>query len=180
MCNTFDTVPYDASHTELASAFSCGNRIIDQFLRDSKAFDISYGKTYVWLTDDKSAIIGYYNIGVGYIEQCIDGKYQKIGGSAHINYFALDKKFHRKLIFPSEDAGRNVYIADRLLNDCILRIEEIRKNHIGYSFITLCSTERGHRLYCRNDFCELENDMKFSPDETENQCYLMYFPLDYE
>lgn len=184
MYKAFDTVPYDASHTALASAFQSGNNVIDQFLRDeSRAFDTSYGKTYVWLTDDRTAIIGYYNIGVGYIEQRTDSKYQKIGGSAHINYFALDRRFHRRLIHSADasvEDDRNVYLADQLLHDCIARIEDIRKKHIGFSFITLCSTERGYRLYQRNDFFDLDDDLNFSPKETENQCYLMYFPLDYE
>ncbi|MDO5378876.1 MAG: hypothetical protein Q4G52_11135, partial [Clostridia bacterium] len=72
-----------------------------------------------------------------------DGVRQKIGGSAHINYFALDERFHRRLLYQGEHANESVYMADLLLNDCVDRIENIRANHIGFSFITLCSTERG-------------------------------------
>lgn len=180
MSSAFNTVPYDASLVALASHFCCGNAIIDHFLREPDALNPGYGKTYVWLSDDRKAIIGYYNIGVGYIEQVVDGVRQKIGGSAHINYFALDERFHRKLVHRFDNQRQNVYMADQLLHDCIDRIESIRANHIGFSFITLCSTERGYRLYKRNDFQTLDDDLTFTRDKVEHNCALMYFPLDYE
>lgn len=178
MSSAFKTIPYDASLHVLASHFSCGNIVIDRFLRDPEALDPGYGKTYVWLSDDRTAIIGYYNLGVGYIEQVADGVRQKIGGSAHINYFALDERFHRKFVY--HDLNQNVYMSDLLLLDCIDRIKRIRADHIGFSFITLCSTERGYRLYARNDFQALDDDLSFARDKVEHNCSLMYFPLDFE
>lgn len=178
MCNTFDTVPYDASHIKLASHFDCTNSAMNQFLRDSRSLQSGYGKTYVWLSDDGNSIMGYYNIGTGYVAQEINGITMKIGGSAHINYFALDKHLHH---LPTEYRnGKQLYISDALLEDCLKRIAAIREEHIGFSFVTLCSTSRGLKLYRRNDFCDLEDDMSFDIDETEKDCYLMYLPLDYE
>ena len=178
MHSIFDTIPYDASMTPLASHFDCTNSVMNQFLRDSRSLQSCYGKTYVLLSDDKTAIIGYYNIGTGYVAQDIDGKKVKIGGAAHINYFALDKQFHH--MPAGARSGKVFYMSDLLLEDCIRRISEIREDHIGFSFITLCSTDRGYRLYQRNDFSDLEDDMDFAADKTEKDCYLMYYPLDYE
>ena len=53
-------------------------------------------KTYVWLTEDNKRIIGYYSLGTGYLERVLkDEKSRvKLGGSIHINGFALDRKYH--------------------------------------------------------------------------------------
>ena len=178
MCNTFDTIPYDASLIPLASHFDCANSVMNRFLKDPVSLQSYHGKTYVLLSDDKSVIIGYYNIGTGYVAQEMDGKKVKIGGAAHINYFALDKRFHH---FPAGCQNDKIfYMSDLLLRDCIGRIRQIRENHIGFSFVTLCSTINGYKLYLRNKFYDIDDDMDFAADKTEKDCYLMYYPLDYE
>lgn len=64
-----NVVQYDASLQKLASSFHSGNEYLDQFLKQSNSLDDNFGKTYVLLADDNSSIVGYYNIGLGYIEQ---------------------------------------------------------------------------------------------------------------
>ena len=85
---------FDASLQKLASNFYSGNTYLDRFLRENISLDEDFGKTYVFLTDAQDTIIGYYNIGVGDIEQENFGVSQKIGGAVHINCFALDEKYH--------------------------------------------------------------------------------------
>lgn len=67
--NQINVVLYDASYQKLASSFHSGNEYLDQFLKDSISLDNNFGKAYVLLTDDNKKIVGYYNLGVGYIEQ---------------------------------------------------------------------------------------------------------------
>ena len=137
-------IPYDSEIQRLAAKFDCGNSHLNAFLKSSRALDPGIGKTYVLLVDDASSIVGYYNIGVGYIEQQRDGMPQKMGGSVHINCFALDERFQKApMDIPDlPDDGEIYHISDFLLNDCINRIEMIRDKHVGFSFITLCSTEK--------------------------------------
>ena len=86
-------VLYDASLQQLASSFHSGNDYLDRFLRVPDSLDDNIGKTYVLVFEDRKTILGYYNLGVGYIEQFVDGTVWKIGGSIHINCFALDETY---------------------------------------------------------------------------------------
>ena len=72
---------YDASFQKLASHFHSGNTYLDNFLKGYASLDNGYGKTFIWLSNDLSDIIGYYNIGTGYIEQELNNSFSKIGGS---------------------------------------------------------------------------------------------------
>lgn len=181
-----NVVLYDANHQRLASSFESGNTYLDSFLKDHRSLEDWFGKTYVFLSDKNDAIIGYYNIGTGYIEQ-VSGSYRcKIGGSVHINCLALDKKYHG-LVQDTTPDGVKVNLSDFLLDDCIQRILKIREQ-IGFSFITLCSTRQGYSLYKRNDFEDLDDDLHFSVEDSrthearseDDWCTFMYLPLDTE
>lgn len=67
-------VPYNASLQKLASSFDCGNAYLNKFLCSSDSLNSSIGKTYVFLTEDMDAIIGYYNITTGCITTSGEGK----------------------------------------------------------------------------------------------------------
>lgn len=71
------------------------------------------------------------------------------------------------------------YFSDILLHDCFMRTDELREQ-IGFSLITLSSTEEGDYLYERNGFFELEEDMSIAKNQGEDKCSPMYLPLDYE
>lgn len=161
----------------LASGFKCGNPHIDEFIKSPISLDDSYGKTFVYLSDNNDCIIGFYNLGTGYIEEIKDRYRYKIGGAVHINEFALDSRFHSIFIRYDEN-GQKINLSDVLLNECIHRIRNIRSEHLGYSFITLCSTEAGYNLYKRRDFEELDEALDFSIENTEEKCTQMYLWLD--
>lgn len=147
------------------------------------ALDIGYGKTYVWLMGDgaNDEIVGYYNISTGYIENISDGgvRRYRLGGSVHINMFALDVKYQGIILDATEAEGK-VTLADFLLDECLERIHRIREKHVGFSFVTLCSTDKGYGLYTRKDFNILEPDMTFTAEKEDHDCISMYLPLDYE
>lgn len=184
--NKLNVVPYDASLQKLAFGFDSGNDYLDRFLKSAVALDDNFGKTYVYLSNDGEFIIGYYNIGVGYIEQVAAGAPRKMGGSVHINCFALDKRFHGRLQVKTSK-GTAIYLSDMLLQHCIDQVYELREK-IGFTFITLCSTRQGYSLYVRNNFYDLEEDMSFSVEEEaafsseseDDFCAYMYLPLDFE
>ena len=91
MNKRLNVVPYDAGLQKLASSFHSGNDFLDRFLKGSLALDANIGKTFVFLSEDDKTIIGYYNLGLGYIEQNDFGIRKKAGGAVHINSFALDE-----------------------------------------------------------------------------------------
>ncbi len=173
------TIQYSASMLKLADSFHSGNLYLDSFLKSNHALNDNFGKTYVLLSENQTAIIGYYNIGVGYIEQIEGSRRHKMGGSVHINCFALDEKYHGLLRAVAPD-GTKINLSDVLLDDCIQRIEALRIEHIGFTFITLSSTKEGYSLYQRNGFDNLEQDMSFSVEESDAECTPMYLALDYE
>lgn len=173
------TVPFTAEMKTMAQAFHSGNDYLDHFLRGAEAIACEFGKTYVLLSAEGGDIIGYYNIGVGSLEQNTEYGRRKLGGAVHINCFALDERYHHVWQGKTED-GKDVYLSDVLLNECIQRIGQIRENQVGFSFITLCATKQGCSLYKRADFEVLDEDMDFSIGETDKNCILMYLPLDYE
>lgn len=167
-----------AGDKELALNFCCGNIFIDSFLRSQQALDDGFGKSYIWLEDDGSRIIGFYNISVGSIDYTDSDARYKMGGAAHINEFAIDQKYQG---ISAGDGKTDAHLSDLLLEDCIKRIMFIRDNHIGFSFVTLQSTKEGHSLYERNEFCEIESDMNISDVEgAEGKCTPMYLALDLE
>ena len=169
--------PLDASLQLLASNFHCGNSKIDWFLKNPTALDIGFGKTFVWLEDDNKRIIGFYNISTGCING-YDGHYfYKLGGCVHINEFALDETYHGIQIAD----GSQPNMSDALLSDCIERILFLRKQYVGFSFITLQSTREGYSLYRRHDFEELEGDMDITNIQGEDEdCKPMFLALDIE
>lgn len=159
------------------TGFKCGNTFIDNFLKNDEAINDSFGKTYIWLEDDGKSIIGFYNIGVGSIDY-IDGDVRyKMGGAIHINEFAIQQKYQRYSV--SENPRINV--SDLLLNDCMKRIKTIREYHLGFTFVTLQSTEEGYNLYRRHNFEEVDEDMRLSNvQDAEWDCKPMYLALDIE
>lgn len=172
--------PLDASIQKLASSFECGNMSIDSFLKNPDALDDTFGKTYVWLEDDDQRIIGFYNIGTGSIDlydENEDIRY-KAGGSIHINEFAIDQKYQGVKMKDSE----NMNMSDYLLAECIERIKHFRSSCVGFTFITLQSTDAGHSMYGRHGFCDLEEEdmIMTNIQGQDKKCIPMYLGLDIE
>ncbi len=71
-----DIIRYTSEYKNLKEQFTCGNIVIDNFLRNDNALDENQGITYVLLSDKKDVIIGYYNIEVGRVDQM-----EEIGGN---------------------------------------------------------------------------------------------------
>ena len=59
---------YTEKYRDLAQDFTCGNFVIDRFLKNGDALDENQGITYVLLSDEEDFIIGYYNIEVGRVD----------------------------------------------------------------------------------------------------------------
>lgn len=172
-------IPYNKKLISLSSSFTSGNSYLDNFLKTNIALDDSFGKTFVWLNSSNTTILGYYNLGLGYIEQNDFGIISKIGGSVHINCFAMDTNYHNKLQAYTED-GVKINLSDIMLYDCIDKAIQIRKEYAGFSFITLSSTKEGYSLYLRNGFMDLDEDMSFSTEKSDIECTPMYLPMDLE
>lgn len=179
MKNRINVVQYDAGLQKLASSFHSGNDFLDHFLRDSRSLDDNFGKTYVFLSEDSQTIIGYYNLGLGYIEQNDCGVVRKAGGAVHINCFPLDEKYHG-LVQTYTAEGVRINLSDILLDNCMERTENFRNEHVGFSFVTLNSTREGYNLYIRNGFDKIEDDMSFAKEESDMECIPMYFAMDWE
>ena len=162
----------------LSKSFNCGNTYINDFLCNDEALDSSIGMTYIYLNYNMSQIIAYFNIGTGALIDNTNEYDNRLGGSAHLNYFALDKRYHGiKLNAEKELADFNLKISDLMLVKCISLILKIKKRHIGFSFITLYSTKQGYSLYKRNGFEDLDTDMQLPISYGENDCIPMYMPI---
>ena len=81
----------------LSFKFSSGNIAIDNFLSSDDALDRTIGITYVLLDEERTRIIGYFNISVSRIDEIRlqngEVTYHPLGGAAKINYLAVDSKF---------------------------------------------------------------------------------------
>ncbi|SCG87913.1 Uncharacterised protein [uncultured Clostridium sp.] len=175
--NDYLTIPYNKELQKYSQYFKSGNRHIDSFLKDSVSLEKWFGKTYIWFEDEQ--IIGYYNIGVGYIRSNEYPNY-KIGGAIHLNYFAIDETC-RHYIEETLPNGTILKSSDWLMLDLKKRVNDIRDNHVGFSFITLNSTEQGKNLYLRSDFENMEDEgLSFDYKDDENSCVPMFYTLDME
>lgn len=176
--------PLTKQRLELVKGFDSGNGYLDSFLlNENDALDNGIGRSYIVLSEDSEQVIGYYNITTGCIDCFVDGHRYKCGGSVHINYLAVDKRFQKTILYENEDF--KLYFSDYLLNDCIDRILSIRDMSVGFSFITLNATSEGRKLYERHGFLPLEEDMIYSLEESEKpkndqECTCMYLWLDNE
>lgn len=169
---------FDASYRQLASSFKCGNSAIDNFLNSPNATNPNYGKTFIYLSNDEKEIIGFYTISAGSIEE--NNEYHtKAGGAIHIDYFAIDQRFHNKQQYETDD-GTIFHVSDFLLQNCLNHISSIRDKHVGFSFITLFSTTAGQELYKRNGFIDLEPEYLLHFQYDEKECFPMYYGLDWE
>ena len=174
--SNINIVPLDARIQKLASDFYCGNCNIDSFLKGPRALDDGFGKTFAWLEADNKRIIGFYNIGTGSIDYDDGSVRSKMGGSIHINDFALDERYHGTRITEA-----NLNMSDLLLADCIERILFLRRTMVGFSFVSLQSTQLGYGLYTRHDFEPIEEEMFMTKiADAEEECMAMYLPLDLE
>ncbi len=162
----------------LAENFSSGNAYIDSFIKDGDySLNSSIGKTYVFLSESDTEIIGFYNLSVSSIdrtEQVNDNLIRiRMGGAVNINYFALDTRYHRQ-VQDTLPSGLKIYLSDLLLDECFERIEMITNEHVGAAFVTLNSTKEGLHLYQRNGFEELEDDMSFTRETSDHDCIQLY------
>ena len=153
--------PYTPALQKLAAKFDCGNSYLNQFLRSPDALDAGVGKTFVFLTENAESIVGYYNLSCGSLDEIEGDVRYKIGGTIHIGYFAIDEKFQHQLQATTPN-GIHLYWGDVLLEECLSRIEAIRSQQVGVSFVTLASSEAGERLYRHHDFEDLDADITFS------------------
>lgn len=169
-------VPYNASLQKLASSFDCGNSYLNNFLNSADSLNNSVSKTYVFLTEDKAAIIGYYSITTGCITSSEEQASWRIGGSIHISELAVDKRYHRWHMALENDDSQ-ISFSDILLTDCIDRILRLHE-FLGFAFITLNSTAQGRSLYKRSGFEEIEEDMSIPSDKSERECTPMYLLLE--
>lgn len=163
----------------LANGFSSGNDFLDDFIQSTDAFDSGIGKTFVWVNEKRTEIIGYYNIGVGYIDMYNGDNKYKIGGSVHLNFFALNENYRGIVIGKRED-GVDIKVSDQLFSDFMQKVFILRKEYIGFSFVTLAATDEGYSLYKRNYFEDLDADLHFSFKDDEKGCRPMYLALDVE
>lgn len=169
---------YTNQYAVLAKEFTCGNIVIDNFLKSSHSMDANQGITYILLSDNEDFIIGYYNISVGCVDQVeFIGKnvyYVPMGGAVNINYLAVDVRLqHRQLA-----ENMKIYFGDYLLRDCEKRICTLRKE-IGIQFVTLCSTEEGYHMYHdRNSYEDFEEDMNNFVNDSDRGSYKLYKCVD--
>ena len=92
------------------------------------------------------------------------GKYKKIAST-------IDSKFHG---VKYKNDHIQIKISEILLYDFINRARNIRKKHVGFKYLTLCSTPAGMSLYRSNGFSELNTSVKFYTDPYEKDCKQMY------
>ena len=151
--------PYTPALQKLAAKFDCGNSYLNQFLRSPDALDAGVGKTFVFLTENTESIVGYYNLSCGSLDEIEGDVRYKIGGTIHIGYFAIDEKFQHQLQATTPN-GIHLYWGDVLLEECLSRIEAIRSQQVGVSFVTLASSEAGERLYRHHDFEDVDAKLK--------------------
>lgn len=167
---------YTSEYANLAKDFTCGNVVIDNFLKSGDALDENQGVTYVLLSDEEDIIIGYFNIEVGRVDQLESigeyNQYVPMGGAVNINYLAIHSDYQGTRI--AEFEGRKLYLGDYLLRLCEKKILELRQE-VGISFVTLYSTEQGYHLYHeRNNYEDFEDDMSTFRHEREKSCYQLY------
>lgn len=165
----------------LSNDFSCGNVVIDNFLKSNDALNRNIGVTYVLLDNNREQIIGYFNIATNRIDEMSHvgqtAYLTPLGGAVKINYLAVDERFQHKLLYKLE-SDMNIYIGDYLLHKCEQIIVHLQ-NHVGITFVYVSSTEEGYKLYHdRNFYDDLEIDMSIVKSDNDFMCHDLYKCID--
>ena len=165
----------------LCSSFSCGNYVIDNFLKSEDCKNPSICVTYLLLKDEDNVIdlIGYFSLSA---DAVLYNEYNSMvphfnGSAIRIQMFAIDSRFQGKRIQYNE--SENHTIASFMLSQCISIIENIVIKNIGVTYIILSSTKEGYNLYkYSGQFASIDEEYSLTlHEENGNECIDMYKPV---
>lgn len=168
---------------QLCLKFSCGNIVIDNFLKTYKALDITISKTYLFIScgdnDRIIDLIGFFSLSTdSMLEKADNSPVGKVfnGSAIRIMMFAIDKKYQQSKM---NLAFNNRTFASTMLLYCIKVIRSIVNNHLGASYIVLNSTKEGFNLYSHTGKFEILDEDYAMPIHKEDgeECIMMYKPV---
>lgn len=166
------------TYKSLCASFSCGNIVIDNFLKSYDAVDPSICRTYLLIDkeDENISLLGFYSLATDAVLETYNNAPCFSGGAIRILMFAIDEKFQGKKI---AEENKTQTIASFLLNYCINMIKEIVEDNVGAAYVVLSSTTRGYNFYTHDDlFSELEDSLLLTYHEDNGEgCIDLYSDL---
>ena len=174
---------YNEELKKLSSSFSCGNKIIDNFLKSSDSLESDICKTYVMIETERKEIIGFFSLCTDAVlsppKYKDESRFTFVGGAIRIYMFAIDEKYQKQSVemVVSENETISKTYASILLLTCLDYIDEIANDYVGAMYIILSATKEGIGLY-RNigkfEFLSDEDEEFVGYIKGDGPCALMY------
>ena len=155
------------------NGFYCGNRNIDQYVKDQALNDacIGNGVTYLIIDKDQNQLVAYYTLSTTAIRKDIDNS---IGyPSVEIKMFAVRNEYQDTIYIGD---GNDVLVAELILGNIIADLYHLSQNVLGFKFIVLHSVKEAVNFYKRTWFYEMDEYLMFEDFFTEG-CVPMYIRL---
>lgn len=153
--------------------FSCGNEQIDQYLHN-RATEDNTGVTYLYVDKKASRVIAFCTLTCSAIfTATVEEKYSSLIPAIEINFFATDENYQH-LPYDDTEGGS---LSDYILDDMIVRIQEIAEKQVGASAIVLYSVPEAITFYERHGFASFGDFMFGDEGYFVDGCEPMYMML---
>ena len=173
---------------EKLQAFSCGNDILDQYIRqdifdegeDGRVVKCEDGLHFKVLDVGTNEIVGFVSLATsGIIHK--QGTYTHLLPAIKIDVFAIDERY-QKMHYNQESeesdaADEHYYFSDDVMGTVLCHCREIDDNYALVNYIILYADESAERFYRRNLFEDYREFMEQEHNQEISKNIPMYMEL---
>ncbi|MCC8161027.1 MAG: hypothetical protein LIO53_06960 [Oscillospiraceae bacterium] len=154
--------------------FSCGNDIIDRYLKID-ALDDTKNITYLFIDNSDNSVTAFASLSCSGIRYHISEATDMLLPSIEISFFAVRNDLQGLMYDEYED---DVYhFSDQIFAEIIKICRDISEKYIGAEYINLYAVPDAVHFYERNFFESYSEYMKASQKRFLDGCQPMYFSL---
>ena len=162
---------------EQIKKFDCGNKNINFFIQN-ECLESKKNVTYLFVDDASKDIIAFCSICCsGILLKDSDGKVRTFTNipSVEIDFFAVDEKYSKMPL--DKDSTRYETLSRALFGLLIKYIENITRNYVGATHISLYSVPQAINFYKRSGFVEFDSYMQRDKKNYIARCTPMFLTL---
>lgn len=164
----------DEEHVWMLDEFSCGNEVIDVFLREQALYS-RRETTHIFIDEEENRIAAFASLSCSALPVMSHDIYNDFIPSVELTYFAVDTRYQKLHMTEDPEDG---YFSDSILNLAIDIVYDMAEQDCGAVYITLHATPDGYRLYQRNAFRDLAEDFILQRQSIYLEgCRPMYYRL---
>ncbi|MDD5944742.1 MAG: hypothetical protein PUD43_03340 [Clostridia bacterium] len=160
---------------ELVCSFSCGNEVIDDFLR-KEALDSEDLRTYLFISENE--VIAFVTLACSGIRHTYQSTKAMLS-AIEIKYFAVLEKYHAMLYDEEsyDPSDKNYTLSDCIFGEVLRFCGYLKSNVIGARYLVLYSVPNARHFYKANFLEEFNEYMEEDNIRFLDGCIPMYMEL---